>query len=86
MEKNAAAELNPKHIWSKINSLGPPFIHTDSLLSTLPIPQPWTTDKYSFFKFMLQEKSCDGQNGKASPTKPPCKHIRAPEKTLTVYK
>lgn len=81
-EKNAAAELNPKHIWSKINS--PWFLCTSTQTSNSPLSpslstQPWTSDKYSFFCIYVTEKkkSCDGQNWKASATKASCKHTHA---------
>lgn len=54
-KKNTAAELNPKHIWSKINSLGPSFIHTDS--SPYPAAHgPGPLINIHFFIFMLEEK------------------------------
>lgn len=82
-EKNAAAELNPKHIWSKINSPGPsshphrqPTLHSPYPTAHSPGP---LINIHFFFIFMLQEKkkNCDGQNRRASPTKAFCKHTHA---------
>ena len=97
-EKNAAAELNPKHIWSKINSPGPsshphrqPTLHSPYPTAHSPGP---LINIHFFFIFMLQEKKAVmGKTGEHLRQKPSANtHARTHrhEKTLkdrpAVYK
>lgn len=63
VEKNTAVELNPKHIWSKINSSCASPIRTDKLLFALPIPTAHTPAQVININFFcyVTEKGCDGQ-------------------------
>lgn len=63
VEKNTAVELNPKHIWSKINSSCASPMRTDKLLFALPIPTAHTPAQVININFFcyVTEKGCDGQ-------------------------
>lgn len=79
VEKNTAVELNPKHIWSKINSSCASPIRTDKLLFALPIPTAHTPAQViniNFFFVMLQKRAVMGKNRKAFPTRPSATHTR----------
>ena len=86
-KKNAAAELNPKHIWSKINSPGPsshphrqPTLH--SPYPTAHSPGPLINIHFFFFfLFMLQKKKAVMGKKGDQPRKKPSENTRTRMRT-----